>query len=344
MGLPLCALVTTPGGFEHSYAAVVSPLLIPLHPGDGVPTEPLSGARYLTAWSFEPLPLLALLISAGIYLYGVRRMHVAGNPWPLGRTLAYVLGGHGTLLLAIASPLATYDVTLLSVHMVQHMLLAMVAPIFLVLGAPITLALRTLPPAGRRRLLAVLQSRVVGVLTFPAVAGVIFVANPFVLYFSGLYEETLEHPWLHDLNHLHFVMVGCLWFVTLIGVDPLPHRAGYPMRVISAFVTLPFHAWLGVAIMSANTLIAEQWYTSLDRDWGASPLSDQRTAGGILWITGDLVGLLVFAALFVQWVRASEREARREDRRLDRIDAAAARSPRSVASVDSPTGPQDGGQ
>jgi putative copper resistance protein D len=33
------------------------------------------------------------------------------------------------------------------------------------------------------------------------------------------------------------------------------------------------------------------------------------------------VGLIVFAAMFRQWVRASEREAKREDRRLDRLDA-----------------------
>ena len=64
---------------------------------------------------------------------------------------------------------------------------------------------------------------------------------------------------------------------------------------------------------------------SHDRQWGASPLSDQQTAGGILWVSGDVVGLIVFAAIFVQWVRDSEREARREDRRLDRLDAAAAR-------------------
>jgi putative copper resistance protein D len=138
------------------------------------------------------------------------------------------------------------------------------------------------------------------------------------------------------------------------------------MRVISSFVTLPFHAWLGVSIMSASTLIASDWYTAIERDWGASPMSDQQTAGGIIWISGDLIGLLVFGALFVQWVRASEREARREDRRLDRLEAAAARAagPGSVPSPGqpvtsepvlrppatseparrSPTGPQDGGQ
>jgi putative copper resistance protein D len=48
-------------------------------------------------------------------------------------------------------------------------------------------------------------------------------------------------------------------------------------------------------------------------------------AGGILWSSGDAVGLLFFAVLFVQWVRSSMREAEREDRRLDLLEAREAR-------------------
>ena len=43
----------------------------------------------------------------------------------------------------------------------------------------------------------------------------------------------------------------------------------------------------------------------------------------MLWASGDLISLLVLGALFVQWARASEREAVREDRRLDRLEAEA---------------------
>ncbi|MCI0689799.1 MAG: cytochrome c oxidase assembly protein, partial [Sporichthyaceae bacterium] len=194
----------------------------------------------------------------------------------------------------------------------------------LALGAPITLALRTLPRPGRRLLLRVMHSRPARVLTFPAVAGAIFIANPFALYFSGLYEATLRNPVLHDLNHLHFVLVGCLWFWPLLGLDPMPNRVPYPLRMLGAFATLPFHAFLGVAIMSSTTVLAASWYESLNREWGPGLLDDQQVAGGILWVTGDLVGLVVFAVLFAQWARASEREAEREDRRLDRLAAAGA--------------------
>ena len=59
--------------------------------------------------------------------------------------------------------------------------------------------------------------------------------------------------------------------------------------------------------------------------WLPDPAADQHLAGGILWGSGDLVGLVFFAVLFIQWVRSSMREAEREDRRLDRLEAQAGR-------------------
>ena len=292
-----------------------------------VPPE-LTVGRAFSAWSFEGLPLLALAVVGGLYVAGVVRLHGRGVRWPVGRSIAFLGLGLGAILVATCSALGTYDDTLLSAHMIQHMLLSMVAPVFLALGAPVTLALRALPVGGRRRLTAVLHSRVARVLSFPLLAGALFIGTPFALYFSGWYQATLEHAWLHDLTHLHFVLVGCLWFWPLVGIDPVPGRLPYPMRLIAVFITLPFHAFMGVAIMGSSTLIAGGWYAGLHRTWGPSLASDQQWAGGLLWASGDLIGLVVFTVLFVQWVRASEREAAREDRRLDRLEAqqAAARA------------------
>jgi putative copper resistance protein D len=295
------------------------------HVGDASELPPpLTPARLVTTWALEPVSAAAILIVAGLYLYGVWRLRRRGVRWSPWRTASFCVAGLGGAALATQSVLAAYDTVLLSVHMVQHMVLSMIVPIFLALGAPITLALRTLPRRARGVLLALLHSRVARVLTFPAVAGVLFVANPFVLYFSGLYEATLRNPLLHDLNHLHFVVLGCLWFWPLLGLDPMPARLPYPFRLIAVFATLPFHAFLGVTIMGATRLLAASWYLGLGRDWPPTPAADQRLAGGILWATGDLVGLIVFSVLFFQWARDSEREAVREDRRLDRIDRAAA--------------------
>jgi cytochrome c oxidase assembly factor CtaG len=299
--------------------------LVLAHAGPGdVPPE-LTPLRLLAGWTFEPVAAVLVVVAGSLYWYGVRRLRNRGDQWSRWRTCSTGLG-LGAAVVATMSALGTYDTVLLRVHMAQHMVLSMVVPIFLALGAPITLALRTLPRRPRQVLLAVIHSRPAKTLTFPLVAMAIFVANPFVLYFTGLYEATLRNGILHDLTHLHFVLIGCMWFWPLLGLDPMPLRPPYPLRMLALFVTLPFHAFLGVAIMAMTDVIAADWYAALDRQWGASAISDQRTAGAILWASGDLVGLLMLSVLFLQWASVSEREAMREDRRLDRLEAARAQA------------------
>jgi len=55
------------------------------------------------------------------------------------------------ILIALESPIGTYDTTLFADHMVQHLLLVMVAAPLLALGAPITLLLRVASPEWRQR-------------------------------------------------------------------------------------------------------------------------------------------------------------------------------------------------
>jgi len=130
---------------------------------------------------------------------------------------------------------------------------------------------------------------------------------------------------MHELMHVHLVAVGSLFFWPLLGVDPVPGRVMFPFRLLLLVLTLPFHAFLGVTIMGQDTLIGGSWYRSLPMSWLPDPAADQHVAGGILWATGDVVGLLLLGVLFVQWVRSSMREATREDRRLDRLEAQATR-------------------
>jgi len=293
-----------------------------------------------SAWTLDPVLFVLTAWITGLYLYGVWLLHARGDAWPVGRTLAFTVGGMGSFLVATSSGLATYDTTLLSVHMVQHMVLSMVVPLFLALGAPVTLMLRTLPAALRKPLLALLHSRLAKVLSFAPLTFLLYVISPWALYFSGWYPATLDQVWLHELMHVHLVVVGALFFWPLVGVDPLPGRVGHPFRVLLVVLTLPFHAFLGVTIMGSTSLIAESHYVALRSgpmgSWLPSALSDQHRAGGILWAAGDLVGLVFFVVLFVQWVRSSMREAAREDRRLDLLEARARRTEPTAASLVEP--------
>jgi putative copper resistance protein D len=159
------------------------------------------------------------------------------------------------------------------------------------------------------------------VLAFPPLAFVLYVASPWALYFSSWYDASLSSAYVHEMMHVHLVLVGTLFFWPLMGVDPVPGRVSHPFRVLLTLMTLPFHAFLGVTIMGQTTLIGGAHYLELREgpmgSWLPPVLDDQHLAGGILWASGDLIGVLFFAVLFTQWVRQSMKEAAREDRRLD---------------------------
>jgi putative membrane protein len=281
---------------------------------------PFSVSAVFTEIRLNSWIAVGLVLAAALYLYGVHRLRTRGDRWPVSRTVLFIGPGLGGIALVTVSGLHAYDTALLSVHMVQHMVLSMVAPIFLALGAPVTLALRTLRGAPRRRLLAVLHSRAARVLMNPLVAFGLFVATPFALYFTGLYRLTLENSFAHELVHIHFIVTGCLFFWPLIGLDPLPNRWPYPARALLMVLSVPFHTVLGLTVMQSSTLFGGDWYPSLGLEW-ADPFTDQRIAGGILWAGGEFVSVTMLAVLVVQWMRQSEREARRVDRELDRQEA-----------------------
>lgn len=294
-------------------------------------------SRVFTDWALDPFLFVAGIWVVGFYLVGVAVLKRRGDPWPIGRTLAFVVAGMGGFFFATSSGVSTYDTTLLSVHMVQHMILSMWVPLFLALGAPVTLALRTLPGSSthgpRRWLLACLHSRIAAVLSFAPLAFALYVLSPWALYFTSWYDASLASTYVHEAMHVHLVAVGALFFWPLMGIDPVPGRISYPFRLLAIFLTLPFHAFLGITIMDQDTIIGESHYSELREGpmgaWLPSMAEDQHLAGAILWSSGDLIALVFFGVLFAQWVRQSFAEAKREDRRLDREEARAHRTGRT---------------
>ena len=280
-------------------------------------------ARLAFDWRFDLVFGTAAIVLALAYLLGVLRLRRRGDAWAAGRTLAWLAGCVG-LLVATSSGIGRYAPAMFSVHMGQHMILGMLVPILLVLGGPVTLALRALPPSGRSGppgprewLLAAVHSPIARWLTHPLVALALFVGSYYVLYFSGLFPAALPQHWAHKLMNLHFLLVGAIFFWPIVGIDPAPRRLPPPARMGLVFASVPFHAFFGVAVMSANTALGGEYYRSLALPWVPDPLHDQQLGGGLAWAAGEVPLLLVVIALLVQWSRQDERSARRDDRRAD---------------------------
>ena len=68
-------------------------------------------------------------------------------------------------------------------------------------------------------------------------------------------------------------------------------------------------------------MVAEEYYAGLQRPYATDLLADQHLGAAIGWATGEIPMIIVMAAMFVQWMRADERDAKRLDRKQDRAAA-----------------------
>jgi len=292
------------GGDAYGTVGIVTP-----------PPSP-SPATMLLPDRVDVVALVLVAATAGCYFAGVRRLARRGRRWPPGRTTAFVAGA-AVLLVATETGIARYDTVLFSDHVLQHVLLGMLAPVLLALGAPVTLALQSAGTTTKHMLRHALDTPVARTLTNPVAATVLFGATLFVLYFTPLYELSLRNGVVHAWVHVHFVVVGVLFAEAIVGLDLSRHRTDYPARLGLVMATVPFHAFLGVALLSSSTVLAADWYAGTGRTWGASALTDQKTGAGIIWAAGELFGLVLGGVVLARWMAHSEREARRHDRLLD---------------------------
>src|SRR5690606_23086680 len=124
--------------------------------------------------------------------------------------------GMGFLVVALLSPVDRLAGELLWVHMVQHMVLMNVAAPLFVLGAPVRVMLWALKPADRqffgewKRGFA--QRGIPRYLFWqPVTLWVLYAVVLWVWHLPSLYEAALRHDMVHDLQHLMFFAVSCLF-------------------------------------------------------------------------------------------------------------------------------------
>ena len=161
----------------------------------------------LGSWTLDPLSMALLIVAAGLYGWGYRRLRRAAPRFHFPRWQVAAFGaGLALLLLLLISPIDTYSDDLFWAHMTQHMGMVMLAAPLLLLGAPATLALRAASPHVRRRLFTpLLGSRALRTLTYPPLALALFLASVWIWHLPALYEAAIQHEAVHVLEHASFL-------------------------------------------------------------------------------------------------------------------------------------------
>lgn len=240
-----------------------------------------------TDWTWDPAMVAALVLTAVVYLWLLRRFSARG------RQRVFFWAGLGSLGVALLSPLDKGAHYLFTLHMVQHMVFLMVAPPLLAQAVPASLIgwLYQRPPL--RRILRFLWSPVSSLVLYNGV--LIF------WHFPAAYDATLQSPWIHALEHLSLVGAGLVFWGVIVSPAPSLVRASLGLRLGLVVGVDIVNFALGFTLTSAGEPLYEP-YTAVPRLWGLTPLEDVKLGGALMWVMGQMmyavpVLLLLYAIL-----------------------------------------------
>ena len=259
----------------------------------------------LASWAFLPVPAFGLLATALIYFRGWNKLRrQVPSRYPLSRLVCF-LAGLAAIYLSLASPLDAFASFLLTAHMVQHLLLTMIAPPLLLLGAPQLPLLCGLPRQFVSRVLAPfllwpLLKSFLHRLMHPIVCWVLFVLSNVLWHIPDFYELALGSPGWHKFEHFCFLATALLfwWHV----VQPWPSHPYWPRWTMIPYLLLADLQNTALAgFLSFYDRIAYPTYANAPR-FGIEPLSDQATAGAIMWVPGSIAFIVPAALIAMQFL------------------------------------------
>jgi cytochrome c oxidase assembly factor CtaG len=251
------------------------------------------------AWDPAPFVLAGAAVALARYADAFLRLRRRGRSdhasWPRAAlfVFAVVLG-----TLALVSPLdEAGDTYLISAHMLQHVIIADIAPALALVALRGPLLFFFLPsPILRRCARSTTIRTALAFLLRPRVSMAAWALVIGAWHLPAVYDYTLTHQTVHDLEHLSFITVGLLAWTQI--VDPARRNAlSLSERLGCAMAMCGFALVLGSIFLLTGPLYpayAEQ----TTRLFGLSPLADQQLAG-FLMIAEQLAAFAVCSALLL---------------------------------------------
>ena len=201
---------------------------------------------------------------------------------------------------ACGSPLAAYDHSLLTFHMIKHLLLMTVAPALILLGDPLRVLWSGTPlfvqqPLRRASRQASLR-RIAQAVTNPAFCWIVSAMTLLAWHVPTVFAVGMRSETWHIIEQLSFFFAGILFWWPLIHPWPsLSTRPRWWMLLYLFLATLPCDILSGFLVFSDR--VAYSIYFSAPRLFGFSVLADQQCAAALMWTCITLIYLVPAAIL-----------------------------------------------
>ena len=243
---------------------------------------------------------LTLLYETYQYLLGwIPLRLISRTTIPAWRAASFFLGLF-LVWAACGSSLAAYDHSLLTVHMIKHLLLMTIAPAMILLGEPVRVFWIGMPLFAQRVFRRVLRRsilrRFVRMVTRPEVCWTFSATTLLAWHLPALFTLGMRSENWHIVEQISFFAAGLLLWWPVI--QPWPSASTGPrwsMLLYLFLATLPCDILSGFLAFSDR--VAYPVYFSTPRLFGFSVLEDQQCAAALMWTCITVIYLVPAAII-----------------------------------------------
>jgi putative copper resistance protein D len=138
-------------------------------------------------------------------------------------------------------------------------------------------------------------------LTWPPFGLAAYCATIVGTHLTVLSRLILQNQFLHNAEHVLYLVVGYLFFLPLLGNEPIRWRLSYPIRLLILALAMPVDTFTGLVLLYSGR--GDVVPTESRPPGAPAPVQDLHWAGAIMWVGGDAIMLAFMMIVVWMWAR-----------------------------------------
>jgi cytochrome c oxidase assembly factor CtaG len=137
-------------------------------------------------------------------------------------------------------------------------------------------------------------------LTWPVFGVVAYTAAVAGAHLTSMANEVERNQTLHNTEHAVFLIVGYLFFLPILGSEPIRWRLSYPVRFVILVLIMPVDTFTGIVLGNGGAG-SPGLPTGPRPAWAPSPIADLHAGGAVMWVAGDGLMFALMMLVFLMW-------------------------------------------
>jgi hypothetical protein len=121
-------------------------------------------------------------------------------------------------------------------------------------------------------------------------------------HLTGVANLVESNQTVHNLEHALFLIIGYLFFLPILGKEPIRWRLSYPVRFVILVLIMPIDTFTGL-MLGYGSASTPGIPVGPRPGWAPSPVSDLHTGGAVMWVAGDGIMFGLMMLVFFMWSR-----------------------------------------